>query len=341
MVIIVMSRKNLSDKNVFSDAPPLIKKFLYHMLTIKGRSQNTINSYYIDLKLFFRFLKIHYHHSDAKSQNIKEFETIEINDIDLDFIKQITTNDVYEFLFFLSNVRHNENKTRARKISCLKSFFKYLYYTEKILKKNPVDGLDSPKIKKNLPKYLDLEESIRLLSNIQGAHKQRDFLIITLFLNCGLRLSELISLNIEDINNNPIKITGKGNKERQIYLNQSTLKALDEYLKIRKNIKSNSQALFLSQNKTRISKRRVQEIVEKNLKINCLKGYSVHKLRHTAATLMFQYGNVDVRTLQQILGHESLSTTQIYTHVSNSQVQEAFESNPLNNLKLKNTNQTT
>ena len=326
-----MSIKN--SNNLFSDASPLIKKFLYHMLTIKGRSQNTVNSYYIDLKLFFRFLKIHYGSEKINLEDSEKFELIKIDDIDLDFLKKISSNDIYELLFFLSNIRHNENKTRARKVSCLKSFFKYFYNNEKVLKENPTDVLEAPKVKKSLPKYLDLEESIKLLSNVKGAHKERDLLIITLFLNCGLRLSELVSLNLQDINNNPIKITGKGNKERQIYLNQSALKALDEYLKIRNEIKSDSSALFLSQNKTRISKRRVQEIVEKNLKINSLTGYSVHKLRHTAATLMFQYGNVDVRTLQEILGHESLATTQIYTHVSNSQVQEAFESNPLNNLK--------
>ena len=324
----------MSDINLFSDASPLIKKFLFHMLTIKGRSKNTVKSYYLDLKLFFRFLKIFY--NLEKSEN---FDNIKIIDINLDFIKKIKTNDVYEFLFFLANSRKNDSKTRARKVSCLKSFFKYLYNNEKILDENPVDGLDSPKIKKSLPKYLDLDQSLILLSNVTGAHKERDYLILTLFLNCGLRLSELVSLNLEDIKNNPIKITGKGNKERQIYLNQATVRALDDYLKIRNKIKSASPALFLSQNKTRLSNRRVQKIVEENLEKNNLIGYSVHKLRHTAATLMFQYGEVDVRTLQEILGHESLSTTQIYTHVSSVQVQEAFESNPLNikiNKKQKN-----
>ncbi|MBP0979586.1 MAG: tyrosine recombinase XerC [Oscillospiraceae bacterium] len=323
----------MSDINLFSDVSPLIKKFLFYMLTIKGRSKNTVKSYYFDLKLFFRFLKIFY-----KQESLENFDEINIKDIDLNFIKKIKTADIFEFLFFLANSRKNENKTRARKVSCLKSFFKYFYNNEKVLDENPVDGLDSPKIKKSLPKYLDLDQSQLLLSNVDGAHKERDYLILTLFLNCGLRLSELISLNLEDIKNNPIKITGKGNKERQIYLNQITVRALDEYLKIRTKIKTDSPALFLSQNKTRISNRRVQKIVEENLEKNNLIGFSVHKLRHTAATLMFQYGEVDVRTLQEILGHESLSTTQIYTHVSNSQIQEAFESNPLNkiNKKLKN-----
>lgn len=320
----------MQHESLFQDASPLIKKFLYHMLTIKGRTKNTVNSYYIDLKLFFRFMKILF-----KIENISNFENIKIDDIDLEFIKKISTQDIYEFLFFLSNQRENESKARARKISCLRSFFKYFFQNEKILEKNPMDGIDTPSIKKSLPKYLDLEQSIALLSNVKGAHKERDFLILTLFLNCGLRLAELISLNLEDIKNNPITIIGKGNKERQIYLNQSSLKALDDYLKIRNKIKTDSNALFLSQSNKRISRRRVQEIVEQNLKSNCLYGFSTHKLRHTAATLMFQYGNVDIRTLQDILGHENLSTTQIYTHVSNQQVQEAFEANPLNQIKIK------
>ena len=320
----------MSNINSFSDLDfsPLIKKFLFHMLTIKGRSQNTVNAYATDLKLFFRFLKVYY-----KIEKIENFNEIKLNDIDINFIKKITINDIYEFLYFLSNSRSNENRTRARKVSCLKSFFKYLHINEKVIDENPVEGLDSPKIKKSLPKYLDLEQSLKLLSNVEGKNKERDFLILTLFLNCGLRLSELVSLNLEDVNNNPIKITGKGNKERQIYLNQSAMRALNEYLNIRRNIKTVSSALFLSQNKNRISNRRVQKIVEDNLRKNNLSGFSVHKLRHTAATLMFQYGEVDVRTLQEILGHESLSTTQIYTHVSNSQIQEAFESNPLNKIK--------
>lgn len=321
----------MCNANLFDNASPLIKKFLYHMLTIKGRSKNTVNSYYTDLKLFFRFLKVYY---KKYGFDMESFDEIPIDDIDINFIKNIKTDDIYEFLFFLSNVRHNESKARARKVSCLKSFFKYLQFNEKSIDENPVDGLDSPKIKKSLPKYLDLEQSTQLISNISGKYKERDFLIITLFLNCGLRLSELVALNVEDILNNPVKITGKGNKERQIYLNQFGLKALDAYLKVRNEIKSTSPALFLSRNQNRISKRRVQKIVEENLKKNNLDGFSVHKLRHTAATLMFQYGDVDVRTLQEILGHESLSTTQIYTHVSNSQVKEALESNPINNIKI-------
>ena len=304
------------------------KQYLIYKLTIKGCSKNTVNSYCQDLLLFFKFLKVQFGLVKPES----DFETIDVKDVDINLLKKVTINDIYEFLYFVNSQRNNNSTTRARKVSVIRGFFKYLTYNQKLLESNPTEVLDAPKIKKTLPKYLDLEESKMLLKNVDGKFSARDYCIITIFLNCGLRLSELVSLNVADVSKNPITVTGKGNKERQVYLNNACLDAITDYLQQR-TAKPTEEALFLNQNGTRISKRRVQEIVENNLKKNGLFNYSTHKLRHTAATLMFQYGDVDVRTLQEILGHANLSTTQIYTHVSSKQLKQATTANPLAEIK--------
>lgn len=304
------------------------KQYLIYKLTIKGCSKNTVNSYCQDLLLFFKFLKVQFGLVKPES----DFETIDVKDVDINLLKKVKINDIYEFLYFVNSQRNNNSTTRARKVSVIRGFFKYLTHNQKLLEINPAEVLDAPKIKKALPKYLNLEESKMLLKNVDGKFSARDYCIITIFLNCGLRLSELVSLNVADVSKNPITVTGKGNKERQVYLNNACLDAITDYLQQR-TAKPTEEALFLNQNGTRISKRRVQEIVENNLKKNGLFNYSTHKLRHTAATLMFQYGDVDVRTLQEILGHASLSTTQIYTHVSSKQLKQATTANPLAEIK--------
>lgn len=322
----------------YEDCPQLIRDFLSYMEFVKGRSQTTVKAYYTDLRTFFRFIKFH---KKLVSSDIP-FNEINISDITIELINEITLSDVYEFLLYVASNRQNDNKARARKVSCIKVFFKYLTNNKNLLKENPVENLEAPKIKKSLPKYLNLEECIDILKNIDNVNNKRDFCIITLFLNCGMRLSELCKINLNDIKDDTLLLRGKGGKERIVYLNQACIDALSSYIKYRNskisNIKSTDKnALFISRNGTRISPRRVEMIVEDALKKANLdgKGYSVHKLRHTAATLMYQHSNVDVRVLQEILGHANLGTTQIYTHVSDNQVKKAINSTPLSNIKLK------
>jgi site-specific recombinase XerD len=257
------------------------------------------------------------------------------NDIDIEFIKSIKLNDLYAFMSFVENYRNNGTYARARKIATLKSFFKYLHGKAKVISENPSLELESPKIDKKNPVYLTLDESKNLLNSIDGKFKERDYCIITLFLNCGIRLSELCGINISSIKGDTLTVFGKGAKERTIYLNNACLNALNNYLKLRNDqidkIKD-KDALFISKNYTRINKRSVELLLKKYLKEANLdtEKYTPHKLRHSAATLMYKYGNVDIRSLQKILGHENVSTTQIYTHVDDEQLREAVNLNPLN-----------
>ena len=269
----------------------------------------------------------------------EDFSKITIKDIPLSTIKQIKLDDIHAFLSYLTNTYHSKAATRARKASSIRVFFNYLSQKANLIEFNPAQNLETPKLDKRLPKYLSLEDSKRLL-NVAGSddnrNNKRDYAIITLFLNCGMRLSELVGINIKDINFSECQMTviGKGNKERTIYLNKACMTAINNYLAVRpvegiKTDKANSKnALFLSERKERISRRTVQYIVEG---LDTSK-YSVHKLRHTAATLMYQYGNVDIRALQEVLGHESISTTEIYTHVANVQARSAIENNPLSDV---------
>jgi site-specific recombinase XerD len=287
----------------------MVENYLDYLLSVKGKSQKTINEYRLDLNIFYEFLKERYS-----------------KEIDIDILNKINISDLHAFIAYLGNVRDNSNKTKARKIACLKSYFKYLHSTIKVISNNPTIDLEIPKIEKRLPIHLSLEESKKLLSSINN---KRDYAIVILFLNCGLRLSELTSIDIANFNDDTLTVVGKGNKERTIYLNKVCKKAIDEYLKTRN---SNENALFLSNRNSRFSQKGIQHMLEKYLnKVNLSgKGYSPHKLRHTAATLMYQYGNVDIRALQEILGHESVATTQIYTHIDSKQLRNAINSNPLN-----------
>lgn len=317
----------------FVDLPYLLKKFLTYLEVVKNKSTLTVLEYASDLRTFLRFMKISHKLVD---KNVK-FEDIDISDIDEKFLNEITLNDGYEFLLYCKNVRNNDSTARARKVTSLKSFFKYLDSRENVIKENPFRELEAPKLKKTLPKYLSLEQSRMLLNcvyNDSNPNKERDFCILTLFLNCGLRLAELVGLNLNHIHDdNSMTVTGKGNKERTVYLNASCIAALNNYLKVRPvdGVKDRD-ALFISRNKQRLSRRSVQSIVENALEKSGLAnlGYSTHKLRHTAATLMYQHGDVDVLLLKEILGHENLSTTQIYTHVADEQLRQAVNLNPLN-----------
>lgn len=322
-----------------TDNPPFLNSFLDYLVGILNKSPNTVKEYNYDLAHFLKFIM--HHLGLSTEENIKD---IDIHDMKIEILKQISIDDIHAFLFYLTNTYHSKSATRARKAASIRVFFQYL--TQKAspdirLEVNPAQGLETPKIERRLPKYLTLEQSKKLLDTAKSKsdeNKERDFAIITLFLNCGMRLSELVGINIKDVNfsDNKLTVIGKGNKERTIYLNKACIEALKDYLSVRphEGIKFDSKdALFLSKRKERISNRMVQEIVKRELGAAGLDldKYSVHKLRHTAATLMYQYGKVDIRALQVLLGHESISTTEIYTHVDNEQVKSAVENNPLAN----------
>ena len=324
--------------------PEYLNSFLQYQLAYKRKSPESVNQYNCDLTMFLRYMKYHF-----GLTNEKEFNQITIKDFSLDQLSEIQEKDIHAFVSYLSINRRCGPATCARKISTIRIFFKYLTITSKMLKNNPAQNLETPKLNKRLPRYLTLEDSQKLLGNAfvdeENKNKERDFAIITLFLNCGLRLSELVGINIADIKFDDQKMTviGKGNKERSIYLNKACIDAIKSYLEVRpkegvkKDNKNSDKALFLSSYRQRISKRTVENVVAKELQkagLDTTK-YSTHKLRHTAATLMYKYGNVDIRALQELLGHQSISTTEIYTHVDNEQVRNAVESNPLADFKAK------
>ena len=321
--------KNISEYEM----PFILRDFLNYLQTILGKSINTVQVYFYDLRVFFRFLKIH---RNLIEKNIK-FDDIIIIDIDIDLIKTVKLSDLYAYMSYVSNNRDNTSHARARKVASLKSFFNYLTNKAKLLDTNPASELESPKIFKRLPRYLNVEESKKLLSSINGKYFQRDFAIITLFLNCGIRLSELVGINISNIKNNSMTVIGKGDKERLIPLNNACLEAIRIYMRVRpvEGVKEKN-ALFLSERKQRISKTTVQKIVKKYIIKAGLdpQRYSTHKLRHTAATLMNKNGNVDIRALQELLGHESIATTEIYTHLDKQQLKDAVNSNPLANFSV-------
>lgn len=317
--------------------PNFLNSFLDYTATILNKSPNTIKEYNYDLNNFLKFILVHFKMTDKK-----DFKEIDIHDMSVSTVEKITLEDIHAYLFYLKNNFNSKAATRARKVASIRVFFNYLCNKSGMIDKNPAQNLETPKQDKRIPKYLSLDDSKKLLeaaTNIDDRNKERDFAIITLFLNCGMRLSELVGINFKDINFNDCKLSviGKGNKERTIYLNKACMNAINSYIAVRPRdgVKSDSRdALFLSERKERISNRTIQYIVKQELQRAGLdtNKYSVHKLRHTAATLMYQYGNVDIRALQELLGHESISTTEIYTHVDNSQVRNAVESNPLANL---------
>lgn len=324
--------------NSIQNAPRILKNFLIYMETIRGKSPKTVNEYFLDLRMFFRFLK-----SDGD-----KISSVNIDDIDINFIKNITLSDVYDFLSYTAKIRpkHQNSKSsavgliassRARKTSSIKAFFKYLTDKEQVLEFNPVQNLDAPKIKKSLPVYLSIDDSMSLLECVDGKFQHRDYAILTLFLNCGLRVSELVDINLNDIQDRFIKITGKGDKERVLYLNDACIGAINEYLPYRIHPKPEfKNALFVSRQSNRIATATVKHLCKKFISLSGLDSskYSAHKLRHTAATLMYQNG-VDIRTLQEVLGHKNVDTTMIYTHIADKSIADAINSNPLAKVKHK------
>ena len=321
-----------------NDMPPILRDFLTYHETIMGHSKNTVDEYFLDLRLYFRFLKLRYNLAAPDT----DIDDIPIGDVDIDLISKTGVSDVYEFLSYLSRDREKHQnsrssevglsaKSRARKIATLRSFYKYLSSKAHLLSENPLSDLDSPKVMKSLPRYLSLDDSKRLLSSVGGSNKERDYCILMIFLNCGLRISELVGLNISDVSDDHLRVLGKGNKERIVYINHACKSAIDNYLEIRNSTSgADKYALFLSSRRERISRSTVHNLVKKHLAAAGLDStkYSSHKLRHTAATLMLHNG-VDVRTLQELLGHENLNTTQIYTHVESEGLRNAALLSPL------------
>lgn len=327
----------------YKDCPQVLREFLTYHETIKGQSQLTISEYYLDLRMFLRFVKLMRDDMPIHTR----LDDIDIQNIDLEFIKSITTSDVFDFLSYLANDRTTNPDAlipdygisptaRARKLSALKSFYKYLTVRTKQLTENPVADLEYPKLRKSLPKYLTLDQSSALLHAASGDNQKRDYAILMLFLNCGIRRSELVSLNISDVYEDRIRVIGKGNKERFVYFGSSCRNALDAHLIERnKKVLSDNRALFGSRDNNRISVSAVHRLVKKYLLAAGLDAtnFSAHKLRHTAATMMLS-GGVDVKTVQEVLGHENLNTTQIYTHIENTELKIAAEANPISKLNF-------
>lgn len=325
-----------------TEAPPVLRDFLSYHETIKAHSKRTVDEYFLDLRNFFRYMK----QIRDPSLRDRRLDEIAILDVDLDFVKSITLTDIYGYMTYLSRDRilHQNSSTsdyglnsssRARKIATLRSFYNYLTNKVHLITESPIKDIDSPKTRKSLPKYLTLDESIQLLESVEGKNRERDYCILTLFLNCGLRISELVGLNLNDIQDEALRVLGKGNKVRIVYLNEACKDALRRFLAVRRPVSGrDSSALFLSEQNKRISRSGVHALVKKHLGQAGLDAseYSSHKLRHTAATLMLQNG-VDVKAVQEVLGHEHLNTTEIYTHIDNEALRVAARANPLSGVK--------
>lgn len=323
----------------YADCPQILKDFLSYHETIKGQSAKTIQEYYLDLRMFLRFMVL----VKREMPYDTDLNTIEIKDVDLAFIETISVSDIFDFLSYLANDRVSDQRdadpgigsaARARKLSSIKSFYKYLTHSKQ-LDVNPVQDMEFPKIRKSLPRYLTLEQCTSLLKAVDGRNAKRDYAILMLFLNCGIRRAELVGLNLTDIYEDRIRVVGKGNKERIVYMGAACKAAIDAYLPERnKMVLTDNRALFGSRDKNRISVTAVHRLVKKHLLAAGLDAsqFSAHKLRHTAATLMLSHG-VDVKTVQEVLGHENLNTTQIYTHIESTELKIAAEANPLSKIK--------
>lgn len=325
-----------------TEAPPVLRDFLAYHETVKAHSKRTVDEYFLDLRNFFRYLK------QLRNPGLSglSLDEIDISDVDLDFVAAVTLTDIYGYLTYLSRdrVQHQNSQvsdyglnaaSRARKLATIRSFYNYLTNKAHLIRENPVKDIDSPKLKKSLPKYLTLDQSVELLNSVDGKNQERDYCILTLFLNCGLRISELVGLNLRDIQGDALRVLGKGNKVRILYLNDACQDALARYLAVRRPIAGrDAGALFLSSRNERVSRSTVHAMVKKRLSAAGIdeSEYSSHKLRHTAATLMLQNG-VDVRAVQEVLGHDHLNTTQIYTHIDNESLRVAAKANPLSHMK--------
>ncbi len=316
------------------DIPQVLADYLSYMTVVKGKSINTVNQYCYDLKNFLNYVNCKFNNLDLNTTKLT-------TNFDKNLLKKITLSDLYDYTAYLYNNHSNNDNYIARKVSCLKSFFGYLTVKSDLLDGNPAEHLERPKIKQRLPKYLSLDESINFLKSIDGQFKERDFAMFVIFLTCGLRVSELTGINIKDINysQRSLRVIGKGNKERFVFLNDMCIKAIESYMLVRPNenlVGDARNALFISSKMSRITPRSVERICKKYFEAAGVDAerFSPHKLRHTAATIMYRDGNVDIRTLQEILGHSNLATTQLYTHIKNDDMKSAAENNPLSKIEI-------
>lgn len=305
--------------------PKRVDDFVSYLKNIKEQSPNTIINYTYDLTLLFKYLV-------GRKQNVENYDSVDIRYVDDNFIRNITLSDLYDFLNYVEVDRNNSAYAKARKVATLKSFFKFLNVKMKVIDENPTIELETPKIKKRLPVYLTLDQSKKVLESMNKGKKyySRDYCIFVLFLNCGMRLSELCNIKLKDIKEDTITIIGKGDKERTVYLNEECIKAINNYLKDRKELNNCNEYLFLSKRKTKITARAVEDLVKKHIENAGFKDkkYTPHKLRHSAATMYLKEG-VDIRFIQEILGHENISTTQIYTHVDDVELRKIVNDSPL------------
>lgn len=320
------------------ECPRYLNEFFTFQRVVKIKSERTLESYYIDLRIFLRYVKL----TKGDVRPDTPMKDITISDIPIEWVRDFSKLDILNYLSYVATERGNTAKTRHRKLASLKVFYKCLYRDLNLIPNDPTKDIDYPKMHEHLPKFLTLNDSIKLLENMNkdDPYYYRDYCIITLFLNCGMRLSELVGLNLQDVNldERTMRLLGKGNKERIIHINDACADSIVQYVSERETSPVEPDALFLSKRGTRITNRRVQQIVDNALRDSNLdnQGYSTHKLRHTAATLMYQHGNVDTLILKEILGHKSISTTEIYTHISNESVKEAMDASPLANIRSKN-----
>ncbi len=337
----VLRLKN--DNEEYKTFPPVLKEYASYLFAIKGNGEKTVCEYLLDLRTFFR-----YYLAEKKGLSLdgEKIEDISILELGLADLREITEYTIVKYLMYITSERKNTPTTRMRKLSAIKSFFKFAHIKRHYVDSNPAEDIDRPKKSKTLPKYLTAEEAVRLLETIRNDVDSktviRDFAIATLFLNTGIRLSELVGLNLQSFASDlsTLRVIGKGNKERVVYINDAARRAVSDYLRVRldpRYIITSDTAFFLSRRQVRISNKTVQWMINKYLERAGLggRGLSVHKLRHTAATLMYQSGKVDIRVLKDILGHEQLNTTQIYTHLVDRNMEAAMENNPLADLKLK------
>lgn len=320
------------------ECPRYLNEFFTFQRVVKIKSERTLESYYIDLRIFLRYVKL----TKGEVRPDTPMRDITISDIPIEWVRDFSKLDILNYLSYVATERGNTAKTRHRKLASLKVFYKCLYRDLNLIPSDPTKDIDYPKMHEHLPKFLTLNDSIKLLENMNkdDPYYYRDYCIITLFLNCGMRLSELVGLNLQDVNldERTMRLLGKGDKERIIHINDACADSIVRYVSERETSPVEPDALFLSKRGTRITNRRVQQIVDNALRDSNLdnQGYSTHKLRHTAATLMYQHGNVDTLILKEILGHKSISTTEIYTHISNESVKEAMDASPLANIRSKN-----
>lgn len=327
----IMASQKINPK----ECPQYLNEFFTFQRVVKIKSERTLESYYIDLRIFLRYVKL----TKGNIRADMPMRDITISDIPLEWVRDFSKLDILNYLSYVATDRGNTAKTRHRKLASLKVFYKCLYRDLNLIPNDPTKDIDYPKMHEHLPKFLTLNDSIKLLENMnkEDPYYYRDYCIITLFLNCGMRLSELVGLNLQDVNldERTMRLLGKGNKERIIHINDACADSIVQYVKEREKSPIEPDALFLSKRGTRITNRRVQQIVDNALRDSNLdnQGYSTHKLRHTAATLMYQHGNVDTLILKEILGHKSISTTEIYTHISNESVKEAMDASPLANIR--------